>query len=283
MPTSVTNPELLVVIPYYNRPDTIKRAVDSVLAQTWDNFELLVVDDASDKPPIDVLGQDSRIRYFELRKNMGRYFIDAVASRANPYRYYMPHDSDDASEPERFERLVNRIEETDADVVYNLERKIELDGRDYVRSAEHFHAPIGAKMLYRTHHSGIYKTDSLRKTGGYHPGFRVSYDMFLMNSLIGTGQRVGIVEEPLYVRYRTEDSLTVAPAMGEHSLYRERVERELHQLYSDCLREPERVREIIEGSISPEHKAAMDAEIWRLRKELGWSATLLPTESAEAS
>ncbi|MFZ2544938.1 MAG: glycosyltransferase [Candidatus Saccharimonadales bacterium] len=282
MTKSTTSPEMLVVIPHYNRADTIKRAVDSILSQTYENFELLVVDDASEQSVGDSLGQDSRVKYFELRKNMGRYFIDAVASRANPYKYYMPHDSDDESTPDRFYKLISKIEETDADAVFNLERKIELDGTDHTISADRFHLPTSTNMPHRTHHSGVYKTDSLLDSGGYHPGYRVSYDTFLLNAMKLT-KNLDIVEEPLYIRHRTEESLTISPTTGAKSLYRQRVTNDLHQLYLSCLDSPEHTKDIIESSISTEHKMSMNSEIQRMRMELGWTAIHYPIEDAEAS
>ena len=58
-----------IIIPYYNRPQKIKRCVESVLKQTYQDFEILVVDDCSTVPLI--LDIDSRIRVFRNQKNLG--------------------------------------------------------------------------------------------------------------------------------------------------------------------------------------------------------------------
>jgi len=44
-------PKISVIIATYNRPALLQRAINSVLAQTFKDFELIVVDDHSDKPP----------------------------------------------------------------------------------------------------------------------------------------------------------------------------------------------------------------------------------------
>ena len=59
-----------VVIPTYNRAQTIRMAVDSVLNQTYRDIELIIVDDASTDGTQDVVTQiaDDRIRYLRLEQ-----------------------------------------------------------------------------------------------------------------------------------------------------------------------------------------------------------------------
>jgi hypothetical protein len=266
-----TNPELLVVVPYHNRQDTIKRAVNSILSQTCDNLQLLIVDDASDIPARDAVDPDPRIRFFEMRRNVGRYFIDAVASRANPYKLYMPHDSDDESVPERLELLKKRMHCEELDAVFNLEHRINLNGTEKTLPAGPFYAPFDReKMIHRAHHSALYKNEILLSTGGYHPGFRVSYDTFLVN-VLKMATKIGIVQEPLYIRHRMEDSLTMSPETGLKSPYRACVRRRLTSLYIQCLDNPDQTKSIIETSIAQRTNAQMISEIKRLKKEMKWS------------
>lgn len=66
-------PEVSVVIPTRNRAAMLKRAIESVLNQSFKDFELIVVDDASDDETIDAVKsyQDERLRYIRHRENMG--------------------------------------------------------------------------------------------------------------------------------------------------------------------------------------------------------------------
>jgi glycosyltransferase involved in cell wall biosynthesis len=59
-------PKVSVIIPTYNRAGVLTRAVQSVLAQTLQNFELIIVDDGSQDATREIVGgfEDSRIRYF---------------------------------------------------------------------------------------------------------------------------------------------------------------------------------------------------------------------------
>ncbi len=265
-----TNPELLVVVPYHNRQDTIQRTVDSILSQTYGNLQLLVVDDASETPARDVVQPDPNIRFFDMRRNQGTYFINAVASRANPYRLYTPHDSDDVSVPERVEMLKAKMDSAGLDVVYNLVHRVNLDGTEITMPAAPFHEPISREnMVHRAPHLALYKNDVLRNTGGYHPGFRVGYDTFMINVLKMVA-KTGIVEEPLYIVHKTADSLTLSPATGADSAYRARVIGRLVSLYGRCFDSPGQTKSIIEGSIYQKTRCRMIAEIRRLKKEMKW-------------
>lgn len=69
------NPKVSVVIPTYNRAHLIKRAIKSVLDQTFKDFEILVIDDGSEDKTCDVVKgikkQDSRVRSLRHKKNRG--------------------------------------------------------------------------------------------------------------------------------------------------------------------------------------------------------------------
>ena len=69
----MSNPKISVVLPTYNRPDYIVLSIRSILNQTFKNFEILVLDDASTDNTEDVvLGfNDKRIVYIKNKKNMG--------------------------------------------------------------------------------------------------------------------------------------------------------------------------------------------------------------------
>ena len=62
-----------VIIPTYNRKSTLKRAIDSVLNQTYQNFEIVIVDDCSTDGTGEFINSysDNRILYYKNEKNMG--------------------------------------------------------------------------------------------------------------------------------------------------------------------------------------------------------------------
>ncbi|MFC6990634.1 glycosyltransferase family 2 protein [Haladaptatus sp. GCM10025707] len=66
-------PTVSVVIPTYNRSEEVTHAIDSVLAQTYDDFELLVVDDGSTDDTEEVVTSydDDRVKFIEHEENQG--------------------------------------------------------------------------------------------------------------------------------------------------------------------------------------------------------------------
>lgn len=68
-------PLLSVLIATYNRPVLLKKAIDSVLMQTYSDFEIIVSDDCSDEETVNLMTElsdkDSRIKYFRNDKNLG--------------------------------------------------------------------------------------------------------------------------------------------------------------------------------------------------------------------
>lgn len=93
-----------VVIPAYNREKTIKRAIDSVLRQTYQNFEIIVVDDGSTDGTKDVVLSihDDRIRYIH-QENQGAQVARNRGIHEGQYDWIAFLDSDDEWLPRKLE------------------------------------------------------------------------------------------------------------------------------------------------------------------------------------
>ena len=69
------NVEVSVIIPTYNRKDTLKRAIDSVLNQTFQDLEIIIVDDCSTDGSLEYItelyGEVEHLIYVRNQKNMG--------------------------------------------------------------------------------------------------------------------------------------------------------------------------------------------------------------------
>ncbi|MDX2097779.1 MAG: glycosyltransferase family 2 protein, partial [Leptolyngbyaceae cyanobacterium bins.59] len=71
-------PTVSILITTYNRSKLLKRAIDSVLAQSFQDFELVVIDDHStdDTPELMATLTDPRIRYIRRPENLGSKYGD---------------------------------------------------------------------------------------------------------------------------------------------------------------------------------------------------------------
>jgi glycosyltransferase involved in cell wall biosynthesis len=105
------SPSVTVVIPAFNRADTIRASVESVLEQTYSDFELLVVDDGSTDGTLDVLAMisDPRLRLLASPSNMG---VSAARNRGIRHargEWVAFQDSDDTWLPRKLEQQMARI------------------------------------------------------------------------------------------------------------------------------------------------------------------------------
>lgn len=106
-------PSISVIMPAYNASQYIRQAVESILSQTFENFELLVIDDGSSDNTSDVLScyQDSRLRLLRNQSNEGvAHSLNRGIQEAKG-RYIARMDSDDLSEPIRLEEQFKYMEQ----------------------------------------------------------------------------------------------------------------------------------------------------------------------------
>lgn len=91
------NPLFSVIIPLYNKEKYIKRAIDSVLKQTFQNFEIIVINDASTDSSLSVVKsiKDRRIKVFDRKRNMGQYFVRNYGIKKAKGKYIAFLDADD--------------------------------------------------------------------------------------------------------------------------------------------------------------------------------------------
>jgi len=125
-------PAVSVIIPMYNAEKYIGECLDSILAQTFTNFEVIVVDDCStDNSPAIVESYipkfDGRLKLSHMKKNSGNAALPrnkGLVLSQGEYIYFM--DSDDWIAPTALEELYTLAKKFDADVLYG-ERHFETD------------------------------------------------------------------------------------------------------------------------------------------------------------
>ncbi len=121
-----------VIIPSFNRANKIQRAIESVLDQTYKDFELIVVDDASTDETPEVVNRfnDERIRYHRNDSNLGGAASRNVGIKISKNDFIAFLDDDDEWLPTKLEKQVNMLKEADSSYcgVYTGLEKI-LDGQ----------------------------------------------------------------------------------------------------------------------------------------------------------
>jgi glycosyltransferase involved in cell wall biosynthesis len=238
-----------VIIPTYNRAETVSRAIDSVLDQTYEDFEVLVVDDGSSDGTEAVLESydDNRVRPIYHETNQGANVARNTGLEYARGKYVAFLDSDDEWQPEKLDTQLDVLEKRSTEwVAVYCGFSFELTGPvDRLRG-------IGASILSRGDdsprmeggeeligeiladnvHTGagstlVVRTDVAREIGGFDETLDRFQDPEFVLRILEVG-KLAYVDEPLVVREETATppADTIRQADEQYlSLYAEEVDR----------------------------------------------------------
>ena len=137
-----------IIMAAYNAEKTIEQAIESVLNQTYSNFELLVVNDCSEDQTVSLVRRiaekDRRVRLISNKKNSGVSFTRKHGLKEATGKWIAILDSDDAWAPEKLEKQIALQKKTNADLLFTGSAFMDSDGKpiDW-----YLHAP--AEISYR--------------------------------------------------------------------------------------------------------------------------------------
>ncbi len=181
--TMSDTPLISVVTPTYNRADYLGEAIDSVLAQTYQHFEMLIVDDGSTDATPELMkryASDSRIRYFQ-QENQGQSVARnrGIAESTGEYICFL--DSDNAWLPEKLESsLAHLAANPGTDVVYGDCITIDEHGKEISRkNMTRFSGDITAKLLkdnFVSMNTTMTRAEIIKSVGGFNPQDRYAED-----------------------------------------------------------------------------------------------------------
>ena len=135
MKTSEESKLISVVLPAFNCEKTVESAVMSVIAQTYENLELIIVDDHSEDSTPEIcrlLGElDKRIRIITNETNCGTLVSRAKAVNLSRGEWIGFIDADDLWHPEKLEKQLSLRNSTDCDLIYTASSFIDENGKMY--------------------------------------------------------------------------------------------------------------------------------------------------------
>ena len=189
---NTTNPLVSVLMTAYNREKYIGQSIESVLASTYTNFELIIVDDCSSDRTVEIIesykATDGRIKLFINDHNLGQFRNRNLAASLATGYFLKYLDSDDLIYPNGLEILVNMMvqnplagyglcsNDPDKEKIFPiLLSPKEAYEREFCKKISLFHkAPL----------SSIIKKDVFEKEGGFsnHSG-EGDYEMWLKLSV----------------------------------------------------------------------------------------------------
>lgn len=129
-------PEVSVIMPAYNAEKTIGISIESVLAQTFTDWELIVIDDGSHDKTKEILTKmaetDSRIRFYQNEKNSGASYTRNRAVELAQGKWIAFLDSDDIWKPEKLEKQIKLAQiHPEMVICYTASSFINEDGEPY--------------------------------------------------------------------------------------------------------------------------------------------------------
>ena len=223
-----------VVLPVRDGERFVREAVESVLAQTYADLELIVVDDGSADGTAAALAEfrDERLRVLRQEPSgLVAALRRGVAEACAPLVARM--DADDVSEPTRLERQVELLERRPrVGMVATWTAVIDEEGRELRREVlPAAHEDLSRRLLLRNpfqHGSVVVRRDALEAAGGYRDDYGANEDYDLWRRLARSWE-LACVPEALY-RYRVHAG-AVTQTDPERIAQRERLRDELWRDY----------------------------------------------------
>ena len=195
----------------YNSDKYINEAINSILSQTFTDFELIIVNDGStDKTKNVILTiNDSRIKYYENPNNIGQNISRNIALKYSIGKYIAVMDADDISYDNRLEKQIKFMEENeDYGLIGSLAGVIDHTGKSLGISQSKCFPPNETMvyLLFRncfTHSSILFRKEILKKVGiNRNLLLAADYEIIVKVSRF---MKVGNINEEL-VKYRRHDN-----------------------------------------------------------------------------
>ena len=192
-----------VILSVFNGEKHIANAIESVLNQTYEDFEFLILDDASTDNTYNIIKRyqniDTRIELLKNNSNIGlTKSLNTLISKSK-YDYIARQDADDLSLVERFSSQLSVINSGDYDAVTT--RAI-IKGENTFTPNYSYYLPRRFVMKIKNpfiHGSLMIKKNVLYDLGKYNEKFYYAQDYKLMSDLVKKNYKTKIIKEPLYV------------------------------------------------------------------------------------
>jgi len=208
----ITEPRVSICIPTYNRKEYLKETIDSILAQTYKDYEIVIVDDGSTDGTADMIKTLDYPITYHWQENGGDAAARNKLIELAKGDYISFIDSDDLLMPDAIEKMVNAMEaETEDVIVYGSYFRIDQNGNIYGRCKRRLYAGNITKYLFQTilvHACGsMFPKKILKKPVVFDTSLRVcsDYDLWLSLSL---DHRFIPLDDPTFKRRRHLDNLS---------------------------------------------------------------------------
>lgn len=212
----MTMPKISVILPAYNAENYISQAIDSILAQTYGDFEFIILNDCStDGTERIILSfDDPRIRYVRNEQNLG---VAATLNRGLELaagEYIARMDADDISLPERFFRQVSYLDVHPEIAVLGTDIRL-IGAGSGIRSFSQTPERLKTDLLFDccfAHPAVMMRRQAILSLGGYDPDFNGAEDYHLWARCVMAGYQLACLPEVLLCYRIHPGQVTQAPS-----------------------------------------------------------------------
>lgn len=252
------NKKISIIVPVYNSDKFLNKCLDSILAQSYDNLEIIIVNDGSTDNSANICDEyskkDNRIKVIH-KDNEGVSIARNTALDFTTGDYISLIDSDDYIDNDFYEKLINCLSSNSADIALC---KYTLDFENNVVKPEE----PGLEFFANEHNIKYLFTDknkvnaylcrglfdaNLFKSERYDESIKYMEDLHLFIRLIEKSKKIAVVNEHLYHYYQNPNSAT-------HKLSKDRINNQIFGL-KKCI-------ELLESKNQNEYAASLKYEIY---------------------
>lgn len=216
------NPKISIIITIYNVEKHFKQCIYSIINQTYQNIEILCIDDCSPDNSIVIAKKykekDNRIKIFTNEKNLGVDKTRFIGINNSTGKYLFFVDSDDWLPKNCIELLVKRAEETNSDIIYGGITKV-MDKFKIIKSKsrnsyypqnllesisnpelfdDYFISYFGINKLSVSVYAKLYRIDLIKKSNINPSNFKMGEDLIFNLQIHPFLSKVSFVDENTY-------------------------------------------------------------------------------------
>lgn len=197
----MNNKLISVIMSVFNNEKDVNDAVESILNQTYNNFEFLIMDDASEDDTLSILKnfKDKRIKLFHNEQNIGlTKSLNVLISKSKGH-FIARQDADDLSLKTRFEDQINVLQNKS---VKACTTRAKIKNSKKIVPKWSFYIPQNVAIKYKNpfiHGTLMIDKETLEKIGKYDERFKYAQDFKLFTDLINSNVKIKTLNKSLYV------------------------------------------------------------------------------------
>ena len=221
----INEPIISVIMPVFNGGDLLNKAIESILGQTFENFEFIIINDGSTDETAEVVrgyaSSDSRIIFID-QDNIGLTKSLNKAIKTSKGNYIARMDADDVSALNRFETQMEWMKGGKYDLCCS---RTYLLNSNRISPGLSYYMPKRIQMFFRNpfiHGTFLIKRKALDIVGLYDEDFIYSQDYKLICDFYRNNLKIKYIKQPLYFTNTPPGSIGVSKKV-EQNYFAERV------------------------------------------------------------